>query len=94
MKSMIIYKGKYGATKQYAEWIADALGQPCFYAGDESSKDLEAIDWVIIGTSIYISKLQINKWVKKNLATLKDKKIFLYLVAGTPSHEKTKLDGY
>ena len=26
MKGIILYKSKYGATKQYAEWIAEDLG--------------------------------------------------------------------
>lgn len=25
MKTIVIYKSKYGSTKKYAEWIADAL---------------------------------------------------------------------
>ena len=30
MKPAVIYKSKYGATKQYAEWIAAELGCPVF----------------------------------------------------------------
>lgn len=30
MSGIILYKSKYGATKQYAEWIAEETGFSCF----------------------------------------------------------------
>lgn len=29
MSGIILYKSKYGATKQYAEWIAEETGFSC-----------------------------------------------------------------
>ena len=94
MKGLIVFKGKYGATAQYANWMGEELNFPVCSADGISNKDLQPYDLVIIGTSVYIGKLQITRWLKDNLAGLKSKKIFLFLVAGTPPDQKEKLEPY
>ena len=94
MNSIIVYKGKYGATKQYAQWLAKELNIPAFSTGEVSEKYLRDSSVIVIGTSVYIGKLQVSKWLRKNVQTLKDKKLFLFLVSGTPPNEKEKLMEY
>lgn len=94
MKGMIIYKGKYGATRQYAIWLGSALDLPVVPAGTEKPAQLSEADFVILGTSIYIGKLQLKKWISENQALLAGRKLYLFLVAGTPVEEKEKLMGY
>lgn len=93
MKGIIVYKGKYGATRQYAEWAATALNLPVAEAGAREER-LSGFDFLVIGTSVYMGKLLISQWLKKNLETLKTKKIYFFLVAGTPPHEREKLNSY
>lgn len=94
MKGIIIYKGKYGSTKQYAEWLGEELDLPVAPATEISGEQLTPYDFLILGTSVYIGKLQITKWLKKNLLFIKSKKIFLFQVAGTPPGEKEKRQAY
>ncbi|MBS0030689.1 flavodoxin domain-containing protein [Chitinophaga sp. 22321] len=94
MKGIIIYKGKYGATRQYATWLAAALNIQAVMAGKETKSQLKDADYIIMGTSVYIGKLQLRRWVKYNQKQLANKKLFLYLVAGTPLSEKEKLQAY
>ncbi len=94
MKSIIIYKGKYGATAQYAQWLGEELNFPVHSADNSDQVNLREYDLFIIGTSVYIGKLQIGPWLKTNLPFMRNKKIILFLVAGTPAHQKEKLDGY
>jgi len=94
MKGIIIYKGKYGATQQYAMWLSTALSIPASPAGEEINKELIDADYIIMGSSIYIGKLQLRKWIRQHRSLLIDKKIFLFLVAGTPVSEKEKLQHY
>lgn len=94
MKSLIIYKGKYGATAQYSKWLAEELKFPLHTADDHIDLRSDAAKLVIIGTSIYIGKLQIASWLKENIVTLRDRKLFLFLVSGTPSGEHQKLESY
>jgi menaquinone-dependent protoporphyrinogen IX oxidase len=94
MKGIIIYKGKYGATRQYAVWLGNALDLPVVPAGAETTKQLADADFVILGSSIYIGKLQLKKWIKENEDFLSGRKVYLFIVTGTPLDEKEKLMGY
>ena len=94
MKGVIIYKGRYGATEQYARWASEELSLPFVSCDEAEEKKVREADFVIIGSSVYIGKLQASKWLNKNKDGLMNKKIFFYLVAGTPPDQKEKLDGY
>ena len=94
MKGIIVFKGKYGATRQYAEWLAQDLNLPASSADRLSPLQLRGYDVILIGTSVYLGKLTITGWLKQNLQLLTEKKIFLFLVSATPPREKDKLDSY
>lgn len=94
MKGLIIYKGKYGATRQYALWLGSMLGWPVIPAGSETAQQLADADCIILGSSIYIGKLQLRKWLKEHGDIIISKRLFLFLVSGTPSSDKEKLQGY
>ena len=94
MKGIIIYQGKYGATKQYALWSGKALDLPVMSSKNIKGPHLKHYDFIVIGTSVYIGRLQIRKWLKKNFAFIMDKKIFLFQVAGTPPSETEKRQAY
>ena len=94
MKGIVIYKGKYGATKQYAKWIGAESGLPVADSKDIKENELSYYDFLLIGSSVYIGKLQIQKWLKDNLTYLCGKKIFLFQVAATPPEEKEKRQAY
>jgi menaquinone-dependent protoporphyrinogen IX oxidase len=93
MKGIIIYKGKYGATRQYAEWLSQSLELTAITPEGCEGK-LAACDFVILGSSVYIGKLQIAKWLKDHLAEIGDKQVFLFIVCGTPGNETAKLESY
>jgi menaquinone-dependent protoporphyrinogen IX oxidase len=92
MSGIIIYKGKYGATAQYAHWLADDLDLPISRATFENQQILDYCQYVILGTSVYVGKLQLAKWIKQHQSMLAKKKIFLFIVCATPASEVQKLD--
>ena len=94
MKGVVIYKSKYGATSQYAQWISKASNLPFFEIDKLDDGQLDNNGYIIIGSSVYVGKLLIEKWLKNNLKLLLNKKIFLFVVCGTPLHKKDKLDSY
>lgn len=94
MKGLIIYKGKYGATRQYALWLGATLGIPVTPAGAETRQQLTEADYIILGSSIYIGKLQLRKWLQQRGDVIINKRLFLFLVSGTPPSKKEKLLGY
>jgi menaquinone-dependent protoporphyrinogen IX oxidase len=94
MKTLIIYKGKYGATQQYAQWIGEELNTPVLLSEDCQWEEMAEADILIIGSSVYIGTLVIKEWIKENQGILSRKKVILFVVCGTPSAEKEKLESF
>lgn len=94
MKGLVIYKGKYGATKQYAMWIGQELRLPVASADRFPVDELPNYDYFILGSSVYIGKLEIKDWLKKNFQVLQNKKIFFFQVAGSPTKPIEKRENY
>jgi menaquinone-dependent protoporphyrinogen IX oxidase len=94
MRAVIIYKGKYGATKQYADWLGEELALPVRNANIINYEQLDQYDTLVIGTSVYIGKLRIESWLKRNLAHLRNKRILFFQVAGSPPGEIEKRLSY
>lgn len=91
MKGILIYKGKYGATRQYAEWIGSHLNIPVTPPGKLKNADLEASDYVIVGGSVYVGKWQLRNWVRQHSDLLQNKKLFIFIVCATPPDQLDKL---
>ena len=94
MKGLVIYKGKYGATKQDAMWIGQELHLPVASADRFHTNELMNYDYFILGSSVYIGKLEIKDWLKKNFYVLQNKKIFFFQVAGSPVEQIEKRESY
>lgn len=92
MKGVIIYKGKYGATRQYAEWLGEALQIPVYDPGLVSARMLAEYDFVVAGASVYAGRLLNRRWLKRNRNLLKAKKLFLFIVCASTIAEKEKLN--
>lgn len=67
MKGVVVYKTKYGATSQYAQWISKDLNLPFFEIDELDDGQLDNNGYIIIGSSVYVGKLLIEKWLKNNL---------------------------
>ena len=91
MKGLIICKGKYGATDQYGHWLSKELQFPVEDPEDISVEMLEKCDSVVIGSSVYIGKLVIRDWLKRFEDVLVSRKVFFFIVCGTPMEQKNKL---
>lgn len=94
MKGIVIYKGKYGATKQYAMWIGQELQLAVASADRFPIDELPKYDYFILGSSVYIGKLEMKSWVKKNFRVLQNKKIFFFQVAASPPQQIEKRESY
>jgi menaquinone-dependent protoporphyrinogen IX oxidase len=92
MKGAIVYKGKYGATQQYAEWLGSELQLPVLKPENVTASNLALYDFIIIGSPVYIGSLLIKKWLKKYAGSLQNKKVFVFIVCATPATESEKLN--
>ena len=90
MKGIIIYQGKYGATKQYAAWLSNELNLPAVSAANIQGSQLKDFDYLLIGSSVYVGKLKIRNWLKEHAGQLEGKKIFFFQVAAAPAADLEK----
>jgi len=84
MNGIVLYKGRYGATRQYADWIGVELRLPVIDPERIDEKLLAACDFLLIGTSVYNGDLLLKTWLRGNEHHLKHKKLFFFIV-GAPS---------
>lgn len=83
LRTVIVFKGKYGATAQYAAWLGQILDAPVFDRADISNDTLNQYDVVIAGGSVYVGKIQIAKWMNSNRDLLRNKHLFLFIVCAS-----------
>ncbi len=89
MNTIVIYKSKYGSTKQYAEWIAEELGCGAVSARDINAAELEKYDNIIFGGGMYSESIDGVSLITKNFDKLSDKKVVIFTVGLTdPGHKK------
>lgn len=84
MNAIVIYKSKYGSTKQYAQWIADELGCEAINYKNIKSQDLLKYDTIVYGGGLYAEVIAGVSLITKNIDSLKNKKIAVFSTGITP----------
>ena len=88
MKGIILYTSKYGATKRYAEWIAEETGFDCIETKKAKIDEVKQYDTIIFGGGIYASGIAGLSFLKKNIGQLQGKKIIVFCDGASPYDEK------
>ncbi|MBO5408590.1 MAG: flavodoxin [Clostridia bacterium] len=84
MKSIVVYQSKYGSTKAYAEWIAQALGCEAVERKKVKIEDLAEYDTIVYGGGLYAEVIAGVSLLTKNLDRLVGKKLIVYTTGITP----------
>ncbi len=82
MNGIIVYGGKYGSTRQYAEWIAQKTGYRAVPLKKVKSADLSDYQTIVVGGSIKMGKSDAAAWLQKNRSILHGKTVHLFTVSG------------
>ena len=85
MNTIVIHKTKYGATKKYAEWIAEALNCEAVDAKKIKIEDVLKYDTIVYGGGLYAEIINGVHMLTKNMDKLKDKKIAVFTTGLTPT---------
>ena len=93
MSTIVIYKTKYGSTKQYAKWIAEDLGCDAVDAKNVKVDDLLCYDTIIYGGGLYAEIINGVSLITRNIDKLGDKKIIVYTTGITPRDVRAYYDG-
>lgn len=86
MKTIVVYKSKYGYTKRYSEWIAEELS--CDIKENAAFSDISGYDMIICGGGCYAGTINGSKLITKNLARLSGKKLILFAVGSSSGADK------
>ncbi|MBS1660349.1 MAG: hypothetical protein JST68_04790 [Bacteroidetes bacterium] len=89
MNGIMLYRSRYGATKQYAEWIGDDLQLPVIDPEMIDMRLLATCNFLLIGTSVYNGELLLKDWLQENEHLLKHKKLFFFIVCA-PNPDESK----
>lgn len=84
MNAIVVYKTKYGSTKNYADWIGEELNCKVSDAKEITIDELEKYDTIIYGGGLYAEVINGVTLITKNIDRLKDKKIAVYTTGITP----------
>lgn len=88
MKGIILYRSKYGATKKYAGWLAEATGFPMAETKTADIRQVAQCDTIILGGGVYASGIAGLSFLRKHIGKLKGKKVIVFCVGASPCDEK------
>ena len=81
---LIVYKSKYGSTKQYAQWINRDIPSDLVDAEKEDKPDFAVYDVIVFGGYIRMGRIGVAPLIVKNWGDIKAKKVVLFTSSGTP----------
>lgn len=86
-RGLIIYQSKYGATKKYVSWLSEVTGFACVEAKKALLENVKQYETILFCGGIYASGIAGLSFLKKNIGSLKDKKIAVFCVGASPQDE-------
>lgn len=91
-RTVVIYKSKYGATEQYARWIADELECDLVRAEDFKAKDFDRYDNIIYGGGLQAGGIKGFDLIKKNRRRLAGKKVVTFVVGLSVDNKENRME--
>lgn len=76
----VIFKTKYGHTKQYAEWISEELSCDLYEGSKITTEKMLEYDTIVYGGGLYASGILGVDLITKNYSKLKEKNIIVFTV--------------
>ncbi|MDR2962501.1 MAG: flavodoxin domain-containing protein [Bacteroidales bacterium] len=77
-KAAIIYHSKYGHTKQYAQWIAEALNADIYTDKYLKNIRLEDYDTLVFGSGMYAGANKAAQLIVQYFNRIRHKKVLLF----------------
>ncbi|OCL26917.1 flavodoxin [Orenia metallireducens] len=87
-KVAVIYKSKYGSTKQYAQWIARRVQGDLLENFRVKVDDLQDYDTIVLGGSLHAVGIKGVELITDNFRELKNKQIIVFAVGCSPVTEE------
>ena len=88
MRGIILCQSKYGASKKYAEWIAEETGFKIVETKKADINIVEKFDVVVLGGGVYASSISGITFLRKNISRLRGKKVCVFCCGAAPYDEE------
>jgi menaquinone-dependent protoporphyrinogen IX oxidase len=88
----VIFKTKYGHTKQYAEWISEKLKCDLFEQSEISAEKMLEYDSIVYGGGLYASGILGIELITKNFSSLMGKNIVVFTVGLADPNIKSQFE--
>ena len=92
MKTIIVYNGKTGFTKKYADWIAEELKCSILSYEYFTKKVIEENDIIIFGSRVHAGKIEHLQKLKSQFVNKSNQKLIVFACGATPVFEKKAID--
>ncbi len=89
-KIAVVYKSKHGATRQYAQWIAEETGADLFNVEQCKGKELAGYETVVYGGGIHAGGIMGIDFLSKNRKYFYGKKVLVFAVGINVDNEAAK----
>lgn len=83
-KGIILYQSKYGTTCKYARWLQEMSGYDCVETPKATLGQVLQYETLVLCGGIYASGVAGLSFLKKNIGSLKDRKIAILCVGASP----------
>lgn len=87
MKTLVIYKSHYGATKQYAQWIAEALNADVMENSKVKGDSVLPYDTIVLGGGLYAGGISGISLLDKIQKQIEGKEILVFIVGLSPPQD-------
>ena len=84
MKTVIIYRSKNGYTRQYAQWLAEALQCDILENEKLALERLLAYDIILYGGGIYAGRINGVNLITQNWDALREKRLIVWATGANP----------
>lgn len=92
MKSVVVYRSKYGTTKKYAEWISESLSCDIYESRQIDPAQLVSFDNIIYGGALYAGGFIGIDILTKNYDAICEKNIVVFTCGLGDPNEKENID--
>jgi menaquinone-dependent protoporphyrinogen IX oxidase len=91
---LVVYHSKYGSTRDYAQWVAEATGAALVPVAQAKKLNFAAYDAIAFGCPFYMFRLKIAGFVKSRAGQLKGKRVAFFAVGGAEPDNAQDRSGY
>ena len=82
-KVAIVYKSKYGSTKQYAQILKEALNADLYESKNANVKELQNYDVIVFAGGLFASGIGGLSFLKQHFESLENKHLYLLAVGAS-----------